>query len=311
MPSVHVWAFPRWTSHVCRPCGASDPAPSARACPFNPSASQTCRCSRALVKILSVTVCILPTSNFPICHRSGASGAGRSAVLLGLFNPCVFRTCHCLRASAQMHSLDVSIFPAWIFRGCRLYASIGDGAFRLCNSLQSISLANLPLLESIGDDAFYSCLHLSSVHLSDLPSLRSIGHGAFYDCGALQYVTVTNLPRLEIIGDGAFSGCVHLPIVDFSCLSSLRSIGEAAFRMCKSLHSISLAKFAAAREHAEMMPSLDVTISPTRISQDCRLFAASGMARSKCASLFIPSASRVCPRALGLMLSLDACISPT
>ena len=225
MPSVDVWAFPNWTSHGCRRSGASDPAPSTPASLFSPSASQTCRCLRALVKILSVTVCILPTLNFPICHRSAVSGAGAfcsasgSLQSISLSDVPLFES---IGADAFSGCLHLSSMD---FSGLSSLCSIGDGAFRLCNSLQSISLANLPLLESIGDEAFCGCGHLSIVDFSGLSSLRSIGEAAFQMCESLQSISLANLPLLESIGNNAFSGCAHLSNADLSGLSSLRSIG--------------------------------------------------------------------------------------
>ena len=114
-------------------------------------------------------------------------------------------------------------------------------ALEPCKSLQSVCLANLPLLESIESHAFAECVHLSSVDLCGLSFLRTIGNGAFQKCKSLQSISLVNLPHLESIGDYAFLECAHLSSVDLSDLPALRSIGEGAFRTCKSLHSISRA----------------------------------------------------------------------
>ena len=50
-------------------------------------------------------------------------------------------------------------------------------------SLQSVSLANLPLLESIGGAFLCVCVNLSRVELSNLSSFRTIGARAFWKWG--------------------------------------------------------------------------------------------------------------------------------
>ena len=123
--------------------------------------------------------------------------------------------------------------------------SIAPAMFRKCSSLQSLCLANLPLLDDIGTRAFNSCVRLSRVDFNGLPSLRRIGPYAFYNCTALQSVSLANLPLLDDIGDFAFSECVHLSIVDLFVLPSLHNIGEGTFCKCKSLQSVSLANLTA------------------------------------------------------------------
>ena len=118
--------------------------------------------------------------------------------------------------------------------------TIGKSAFQQCESLQSISLTNLPHLESLGDQVFSWCVHLSTVSLSDLPSLRSIGEGAFRFSESLQSIGLSDLPLLESVGDCAFAESARLSTVDLSDLPSLRSIGEGTFRFCESLQSIGL-----------------------------------------------------------------------
>ena len=107
-------------------------------------------------------------------------------------------------------------------------------------SLQSIRLANSPLLESIAAHAFSDCVNLKCVDLADLPCLRVIGGGALSKCKSLQSIRLVNLPLLENIPARAFSGCKNLTNVDLSDLASLRIIGEAALDNCKSLQSIHL-----------------------------------------------------------------------
>ena len=99
--------------------------------------------------------------------------------------------------------------------------SIGDRAFFLCESLNSIHLPES--VKSIGDEAFLDCTSLTSIHLPE--SVKSIGDHAFSGCESL---TSIHLPKsLTSIGNEAFSKCysltsIHLP-------DSLTTIGNYAF----------------------------------------------------------------------------------
>ena len=82
--------------------------------------------------------------------------------------------------------------------------SIGDRAFFLCESLNSIHLPES--VNSIGNYAFLGCKSLTSIHLPD--SLTTIGWNAFGNCKSL---TSIHLPEsVNSIGDWAFSDCTSL-----------------------------------------------------------------------------------------------------
>ena len=132
----------------------------------------------------------------------------------------------------EMHDVSLPSLPP--------LRTIGKLALWGCESLQSITLTNLPTLKSIDDYAFDRCARLSTVDLSSLPSLRSIGKGAFSNCESLQSIRLADLPRLKSIGDHAFAECAHLSTVNLSELP-LCKIWKDAFQKCKSLQSISLA----------------------------------------------------------------------
>ena len=171
--------------------------------------SHTCRCWRALRTVLSFDVLPFAVWTFPNCHRCAASGTVHS-VTAGSYNPSASQTCRYWRAlitglffaCRRLSQLDISALPS--------LRTIGMCAFYQCESLRSVSLAGLPLLESIG--TFCECGHLSSIDLSGLPSLRTIGNCAFRKCRSLQAVSLANLSLLESIGDKAFSGCGQLPL---------------------------------------------------------------------------------------------------
>ncbi len=105
--------------------------------------------------------------------------------------------------------------------------SIGDRAFFLCESLNSIHLPES--VKSIGDEAFLDCTFLTSIHLPE--SLTSIGNEAFSKCYSL---TSIHLPEsVKSIGNSAFLDCesltsIHLP-------ESVKSIGDNPFSRCKLL----------------------------------------------------------------------------
>ena len=81
--------------------------------------------------------------------------------------------------------------------------SIGDKAFSLCKSLQSVAIPNS--VTKIGDYAFEKCYSLQSVTIPN--SVTSIGHNAFDSCKSLQSITI---PYVTKIGYYAFYGCTHL-----------------------------------------------------------------------------------------------------
>ena len=79
--------------------------------------------------------------------------------------------------------------------------SIGYGAFRSCQSLQSVTIPNS--VTKIGDEAFSGCESLQSITIPN--SVTSIGDRVFSSCESLESVTIPN--SVTNIGDEAFSGC--------------------------------------------------------------------------------------------------------
>ena len=140
---------------------------------------------------------------------------------------------------------------------------IGDYAFSICESLQSIVIPNS--VKSIGNSAFSGCKSLQSIVIPD--SVTSIGDWAFNCCKSLQSIVIPN--SVKSIGKRAFRGCLKLTrmIVEpynetydsrsncnaiiekktnklvAGCSAtiipnSVKSIGDWAFNCCKSLQSI-------------------------------------------------------------------------
>jgi hypothetical protein len=84
--------------------------------------------------------------------------------------------------------------------------TIGNGAFRGCTSLTSITIPNS--VTSIGPVAFYDCSALTSITIPN--SVTSIGPLAFYGCSALTSITIPY--SVATIGEFAFSQCNNLTI---------------------------------------------------------------------------------------------------
>ena len=132
--------------------------------------------------------------------------------------------------------------------------SIGDGAFRACSVLTSVTIPNSVTsietwafqycsgltsiiignsVKSIGDGAFQHCSGLTSVTIPN--SVTSIGNSAFYGCS---FTSVTIPNSVTSIGNNAFSHCVHLTSVIIP--NSLTSIGNRAFYWCYRLTSVTI-----------------------------------------------------------------------
>ena len=102
--------------------------------------------------------------------------------------------------------------------------SIGDGAFRGCSGLTSVTIPNS--VTSIGVSAFYGCSGLTSVTIPN--SVTSIRSYAFQYCYGLTSVTIGN--SVTSIDWYAFSGCSGLTSVTIP--NSVTSIGNYAFYKC-------------------------------------------------------------------------------
>ena len=87
---------------------------------------------------------------------------------------------------------------------------------------------------SIGDGAFRSCGGLTSITIPD--SVTSIGNWAFEYCSGLTSVTIGN--GVTSIGYSAFEGCSGLTSITIP--DSVTSIGQYAFDDCTNLTSITI-----------------------------------------------------------------------
>ncbi len=110
--------------------------------------------------------------------------------------------------------------------------SIGDGAFRWCSGLTSVTIPNS--VTFIGQWAFYKCSGLTSITIPS--SVTSIGELAFSGCSGLTSVTIPI--SVKTIGESAFNGCENLSSVTIA--NGVTSIGVAAFQLCTSLTSLTI-----------------------------------------------------------------------
>ena len=111
---------------------------------------------------------------------------------------------------------------------------IGQYAFRQCESLQTITIANDSQLENIDKCAFYECTSLGTINIPN--SVTQIGDSAFYNCSALTSIVIPN--SVSQIGDNAFYECSSL--TNITIPNSVTQIGDSAFYECSSLTNITI-----------------------------------------------------------------------
>lgn len=106
---------------------------------------------------------------------------------------------------------------------------IGDGAFKSCNRITSISIPNTVI--EIGSNAFLNCTALTSISIPD--KVTSIKYSTFQGCSKIEYIQLNNV---EYIGSDAFGGCSSLASIIIP--DSVKSIGSCAFAGCTKLKDV-------------------------------------------------------------------------
>ncbi len=111
--------------------------------------------------------------------------------------------------------------------------SVGNGAFKNCQVLHSVTLADGNGEATMGNLVFEGCIKLETV---TLPSLKELGYATFR--GAEKLNSVTFGAKAKTTGDETFA---YTPIQTVTFLGSeIGSIGYGAFFNCKSLTAIDL-----------------------------------------------------------------------
>ena len=122
--------------------------------------------------------------------------------------------------------------------------SIGDSAFRYCDSLVAVHITDIGkwvAIDFAGYDAnplyYAGNLYLNGELVTDLvipDDVTSIGKYAFCGCDSLTSITIPD--SVTSIGNYAFEGCSRLTSVTSG--NGVTSIGASAFRNCTSLTSV-------------------------------------------------------------------------
>ena len=110
--------------------------------------------------------------------------------------------------------------------------SIGNDAFRGCESLISVTIENGII--DIGEHSFEDCTNLTSVKIGN--DIKSIGKSAFSYCTNLTSVTIGN--SVTNIGDSAFYNCQSLKNVTIP--DKVTNIGNWVFYFCTSLSNVTV-----------------------------------------------------------------------
>ena len=121
---------------------------------------------------------------------------------------------------------------------------IGEGAFRNCSRMESVTLGDS--LTSIGEYTFSGCSGLTEITIPD--SVTSIGSEAFDDCGSLEAVYISDLAVWFKISFGSstsnplyYAGELYLNdtlLTELVVPDSVTSIGDYVFCNCTGLTSV-------------------------------------------------------------------------
>jgi len=90
--------------------------------------------------------------------------------------------------------------------------TIGEGAFKNCQSLKLVHIDSNCEVEEIPKDTFRGCKNLEQIIFSE--NIKWIGDEAFYDCSLLDSMEVPS--SVETLGHKTFGKCTNLRVVLFN-----------------------------------------------------------------------------------------------
>lgn len=157
--------------------------------------------------------------------------------------------------------------------------SIGDFAFKGCNSLTGVTIPNS--ITSIGREAFEDCSSLTGVMIPK--GVTYIGIATFKGCSKLTSVTLPN--SVTHIGIFAFKGCSSLTSVTIP--NGVTYIGLGAFADCSSLTGVMIPNsvtYIGLSVFGGCSSLTSVTIPNSVTHIDCWEFITGGNIRVICAS---------------------------
>lgn len=138
-------------------------------------------------------------------------------------------------------SLETVELPAE-YNGKRI-TQIKANSFYYDDTIKSIVLDGMSYLESIGNGAFRSCANLETVSLNGLANLKSLGDsvfsGGFSTAGKMTSIDFTGCTGLESIGQMFFQYQKSLTSVDLTPCTSLTWIDRQMFDGCSALQTVS------------------------------------------------------------------------
>jgi len=107
-------------------------------------------------------------------------------------------------------------------------------------SLQYLSLCNLPKLKRIENNVVKDVPKLKKIVLEDLPSLEIVGSSFLENCCSLSEFSLRSLSRLQELGRSLCADCCNLRNVELVGLPHLIKIGAHSFKSCATLETITL-----------------------------------------------------------------------
>ena len=146
----------------------------------------------------------IPDSVTSIGYHAFYNCSGLTSIIVEQNNPIYHSADNCLIETAN--KILITGCKASVIPNDGSITSIGDGAFRYCSGLTSITLPDG--VTSIGDSAFEECFDLINITIPD--SIMSIGREAFYGCDSLTSITIPD--SVTNIKTDAFEDCLALII---------------------------------------------------------------------------------------------------